>query len=275
MLPATFRYSQSSLQDFVDCPRRFQLRYVESQAWPGVQSEPLLDHERHLERGTAFHRLVERHQLGMDAEVLGVGIDDPELLAWWRAYLDFGFLHDLQGRRYPEYALSAWLGSVVLAATFDLLVVVPGERVVIFDWKTYAHSPGRGWLASRLQSRVYPYVVCVGGERLFGGVIRPENVMMVYWFAGAPGDPFFLEYGAAQFERDRAYLVDLVTRVDRGFGEVWPLTEDRERCRFCEYRSLCGRGVVAGGYRELEGVLGDVPVEPSFLGLVDVEESGF
>jgi hypothetical protein len=250
MLPATFRFSQSSLQDFVDCPRRFQLRYVESQAWPGVQSEPLLDHERHLERGTAFHRLVERHQLGMDAEVLGSGIGDPELLAWWRAYLDFGFLHDLRGRRYPEYTLSAWLGDALLAATFDLLVVVLGERVVIFDWKTYARSPGREWLVSRLQTRVYPYVVCVGVHRR---VDSAGAGWMAYWFAGAPGDPFFVEYGAAEFERDRAYLVDLVARVDRGFGGVWPLTEDQRRCRFCEYRSLCGRGVGAGGYLELEG----------------------
>lgn len=27
-LPGSFHFTQSSLQDYLDCPRRFQLRYV-------------------------------------------------------------------------------------------------------------------------------------------------------------------------------------------------------------------------------------------------------
>ena len=40
-----FRFSQGSLQDYVDCQRRFQLRYVVNQSWPDVQAEPLMELE--------------------------------------------------------------------------------------------------------------------------------------------------------------------------------------------------------------------------------------
>jgi hypothetical protein len=56
---------------------------------------------------------------------------------------------------------------------------------------------------------------------------------------------------------------------------VWPLTVDEARCGFCEYRSLCGRGELAGvsdGSMYVVNIAGGGGV---FLGLVDVEELGF
>ncbi len=278
MLPVTFRFNQGNLQDLVDCPRRFQLRHVQAQAWPAVQAEPLLEHERHIERGAEFHRLVERHQLGMEAAVLAANIHDPDLLAWWRAYLDFDFLHALAGRRYAEYTLSTRLAGITLTATFDLLVVVPGERVIIFDWKTYSRAPERRWLESRLQTRVYPYVVAAAGAGLFGGLLAPERVLMVYWVSGAPSEPVFFEYDAVRYEQDRAYLSALLAETGAlSSDEVWPLTVDATRCRFCGYRSLCGRGVAAEDGSLEDFGLYDINSarQGVVLGLEDVEEIGF
>lgn len=268
MLPNNFQFSQSSLQDYADCPRRFQLRYVEGQAWPAVQAEPLLEHERHMERGARFHRLVERHQLGVDAELLVASIDDPDLLGWWQAYLGYDDLHKLEGRRYPEFTLSAEVAGVRLLAKYDLLVVVPGERIVVIDWKTYRKTPSREWFVSRLQTRVYPYLVARSGSRLFGGDLRPDQISMVYWVAG---DPVILEYSAAQFSVDQIYLAGLVSEIVGADGaREWLLTSDESRCRFCEYRSLCGRGEVVGLVDEWLEV-GSVEL----VSLGDVEEVGF
>lgn len=266
MLPKNFQFSQSNLQDYVDCQRRFQLRYIEGQAWPAVQAEPLLEHERHMEHGARFHRLVERHQLGVDAVLLESSITDPDLVVWWRAYLNFEFLHKLAGRRYPEFALSAEIAGFRLQAKYDLLLVVPGERVVIFDWKTYRKMPSREWFLSRLQTRVYPYLVVRSGARLFGGELNPDQVSMVYWVVGSP---VILDYSVAQYGADQVYLSGLVSEV-YDLDRVWELTSDLSRCRFCEYRSLCGRGDVAGSVDEW--------VEIAFESMVllgDVEEVGF
>ncbi len=38
-LPSDFQFSQSSLQDYVDCPWRFYLRYIRQLAWPAIVAE--------------------------------------------------------------------------------------------------------------------------------------------------------------------------------------------------------------------------------------------
>ena len=38
-----FHFSQNNLQDFVDCPRRFELLHVLHLPWPAIQSEPVLE----------------------------------------------------------------------------------------------------------------------------------------------------------------------------------------------------------------------------------------
>lgn len=271
MLPSTFRFNQSNLQDYVDCPRRFQLRYIKSQAWPAASAEPLLEYERHLERGTRFHRLIERHQLGIDTETLTASItDDPQLTDWWQRYLEFDFLHELTGQRYPEMTLSATLGSARLTATFDLLVVNPGETMFIFDWKTYARPPARTWLTARLQTRVYPYIITRGGSTLFGDDLKPDHVTMIYWIVSA-SEPVVFDYDHSVFERDQAYLLNISRQILDSDPEIaWPLTTDESRCRFCVYRSFCGRGDIAGAFEELYDEVPELE-----LGLSDVEEVGF
>jgi hypothetical protein len=277
MLPATFRFSQGSLQDFVDCPRRFQLRYVQSQVWPAVVAEPVFEVERHLDRGVRFHRLIQRHQLGVDEKVLGDSVrDDPELLAWWERYLAFDFLHGLGGRRFPEVSLSVSLGVARLVAVFDLLVVSSDRRIYIFDWKTYSRFPGRDWLRLRLQTRVYPLVCVLAGSALLGVDVVSENVSLVYWVVSA-SDPVVFSYDEGLFEEDRLFLSGLVGRVLRMAGDVWPLTRDHSRCKFCEYRSLCERGGVVGdllvGSNEFDNISGGVG-GLSWLGGVDLAGFG-
>jgi hypothetical protein len=51
-----FQFSQSSLQDYVECSRRFELRYIERLRWPALQSEPVLEQERHMQQGQRFHQ---------------------------------------------------------------------------------------------------------------------------------------------------------------------------------------------------------------------------
>ena len=245
-LPADFVFSQDSLQDLVDCRRRFQLKHVVRLAWPAVEAEPVLEHELHMQMGAAFHRLVHQHVSGLPADRLATSIGDEELRLWWTNYLE----HQPAGlpeTRNSELVLTAPLGGRRLVARYDLVASEAGGRMVIVDWKTSRRKPKRGTLAERLQTRVYPYLLVRAGAHLNGGeALLPEQVVMVYWYSEFPDEPEVFEYDGAQFESDGAYLAGLAVEVDQLPEGDQPLTDNRNQCRYCVYRSLCERGVGAG-----------------------------
>jgi len=254
LLPTPF--NQASLQDYTDCPRRFQLRYVERVDWPAHEAEPALENERHMQQGMAFHRLAHQHALGIPEEPLSRTVTDIDLRRWWHNYLTRG-PENLPSSRHPEIVLSAPLGDYRgdslryrLVAKFDLIAVDVGQRAVIVDWKTSRKRSRRKWLAGRLQTKVYPYMLVRAGAHLNGEQpLAPEQVEMVYWFAEYPDEPAHFPYDTAQYEDDEAYLTSLVEQIA---NPPYPRTTDERRCRYCRYRSLCQRGVRAGPFDEME-----------------------
>jgi len=255
-LPNDFQFSQASLQDYVDCPRRFQLRYLLRVDWPAIEAEPALESERHLQQGNAFHRLVHQHTLGIPEERLLDAVADEDLRRWWYNYLTLPPA-DLPATRYPEVVLSAPLGGYRLVAKYDLVAVDAGQRIKIVDWKTYRKRPRRKWLVERLQTRVYPYLLVQAGAHLNADrPLQPEQVEMIYWYAKFPETPERFRYDAAQFEADGVYLASLVEEIEgevERLGEAdFPLTFHERRCDYCPYRSLCRRGAQAGAIEEIE-----------------------
>jgi hypothetical protein len=260
-LPADFQFSQASLQDYVECRRRFQLRYLLQLAWPAPEAEPVEEHEQHMQDGETFHRLVHQHRLGIPTWKL-TPQDEGPLADWWRAYL--ASPPDLPPRQYPERTLTIPLGDHRVVAKLDLLAVEPGRRAVIVDWKTGQRRQPRSYLESRLQTRVYRYALALAGAQLNDGApIPPEQIRMVYWFAVDPEHPETLLYDEAQMEADGRYLAGLIADIARAAeADDFPKTEDVKRCRFCSYRSLCARGVEAGRLDEADAE--DVDEEPDF-----------
>jgi CRISPR/Cas system-associated exonuclease Cas4 (RecB family) len=243
------------LQDYANCPRRFQLRYLLRQPWPAAPSEPLDEYERLIERGQRFHQLVQRHSLGLSQDELGKTIDDPDLLRWWNNYLATPPPGLPGAVRRAEVTLSTPLpdSSARLMARYDLLALEPGQAAVIVDWKTNQKRPPSDTLAARLQTRVYRYVLVEAGAQLNGGQdLLPEQVRMIYWFAQHPTQPAVLPYSAAQHAEDAAHLADLVARIAAHTEREWPLTPNERHCRFCTYRSLCERGVLPGPLAEFD-----------------------
>lgn len=256
-LPPNFVFSQSSLQDFDDCPRRFELRYLLRLAWPAVQSEPQQAQERDLRLGQRFHRLVHQRLLGVPVERLEAGLDDPDLLAWQRNFEQFVVQAGLElrpagrrGRYYPEAALTAPLAGQRLVAQYDLIVVGEAGRLTIYDWKTHHHRPRRAWLEKRLQTQIYRYLLVCAGQGFLPQAVAAPTVEMIYWFAAYPDQPERFDYPPARFEQDQADLTRRIEQVCRlaalppepGLGGRFPQTETAERCAYCRYRSLCDRG---------------------------------
>jgi CRISPR/Cas system-associated exonuclease Cas4 (RecB family) len=273
-LPTDFQFSQSSLQDYVDCPRRFYLLHVRRLAWPAVEAEPPLENERYLQKGEAFHRLVHQQVLGLPPERLSSTITDEELRLWWHNYLESG-PSDLPTARYPEVILSAPVSGHRLLAKYDLAAIDPGQRAVIVEWKTFRKRPQREWLSMRLQTKVYPYLLVRAGSNLNSDQsLQPQQVEMLYWFANFPAQPERFSYDATQYEADEVYLTSLIDKI-KGLGEEdFPLTTEERRCRYCPYRSLCERGVKAGAFDKAEDELewgDDLDIIPDFEQIAEIE----
>jgi hypothetical protein len=264
-LPDDFVFSQSSLQDYVDCPRRFELRYLLNQRWPAPEVDDMLAFERRMEQGERFHHLVHQHLAGIAPDRLTKRLTDADVRKWFDAYLKNG-LDDLPASRNglrPEMTLTVPLGDFMLLAKFDLLAVEPGGRAVIVDWKTGTHIPQAERLAKRLQTIVYRYVLAAGGDGLNGGQrIPPERIEMVYWYAGHEGATRRFPYSAEQFAADEAYLLGLVDEINT--RPDFPLTPDESRCRFCVYRSLNNRGEQAGSIAEWDEFDSETPDDADF-----------
>ncbi len=246
--------SQSSLQDYMDCARRFQLRYVNRLAYPAIESEPALENEQHQREGEFFHRLAQQYLIGIPSEQVSRLANTPNLQRWWENFSnakDLLGLENLTGL-YPEATLSAPLGNFRLLAKYDL-IALKENKAVIYDWKTYRKRPRNEWLAARMQTRVYRALLVHAGAHFNGGTpFEPEQIEMVYWFAEYPNDPARFAYTSAQYKRDWDLLLKLADEIHNALRQaqddasLYPLTDDATRCLYCPYRSYCERGVRAG-----------------------------
>ncbi|PJH75246.1 MAG: PD-(D/E)XK nuclease family protein [Anaerolineae bacterium CG_4_9_14_0_8_um_filter_58_9] len=270
-IESPFTFSQSSLQDYADCPRRFQLRYIEQLAWPAVETEPALENERRQQEGLLFHRLAQQHLIGLPAEKLARLANTPDLNRWWDNYLasDLRGLKDLGGL-YPELTLSAPLGEHRLLAKYDLIAVQSDKKAFIYDWKTYRKRPRDEWMAARLQTRVYRALLIQAGAHLNKQTrFQPEQIEMIYWYADFPAEPARFPYTAAQYKRDWDTLTGLIAEI--AARRNFPLTADEEKCAYCPYRSYCERGAEAGILEEMGEETELESIEVNFEQIQEIE----
>jgi CRISPR/Cas system-associated exonuclease Cas4 (RecB family) len=262
--------SQSSLQDYVDCPRRLQLRYIEQLSYPASESEPALENEKHQQEGEYFHRLVQQHLIGIPEDKLTRLANTPNLSRWWSNFISDTSLKELNQAlvRYAEASLSSPLGKFRLVAKYDLIVLI-GDKIIVYDWKTYRKRPKNEWLASRWQTRVYCALLAQAGAHLLnnGKSVASEQIEMNYWFSEFPSDPAHFQYSAAQFKRDWVWLEKLADEIAN--ASSFPQTEDRQKCSYCPYRSYCDRGIRAGDLADAEG-----EVEAEELFDINLEQIG-
>ena len=244
--------SQSSLQDYQDCPRRFELRYLQQLIYPAVETEPAIENEKHQQEGEYFHRLVQQHLIGIPAEQISKLANTPNLQRWWENYIsaqDLTSLRELP-RLYTETTLSAPLGKLRLVAKYDL-IAVNENKVTIYDWKTYRKRPKNEWLHSRWQTRIYRALLVQAGAHLNSGKsFAPEQIEMIYWFADFPNEPARFVYKADQFKRDWDALTKIADEIKT--ASHFPLTDDVSKCSYCPYRSYCNRGIRAGDAADAE-----------------------
>lgn len=266
---SNFHYSQASLQDYNDCQRRFYFRYVRNLTWPAIETEPVLQNERFIQQGNAFHRLVHQYLLGIPIPLLDQQANQApggdELQTWWHNFQKYKPVEvdlNTSGQRLPEYSLIFALEGFRIIVRYDLLVLLPAGEVIIYDWKTTRQHPGASrpradWLKSRWQTRLYPLALVEAGQTIVPNIqFKPEQITMVYWYASYPEQPEIIPYNSEKYQTDRQEIIQIIQDIEKlaqsGDEKAFPLTRNEKHCKFCVYRSLCNRGIRAGGWMEAE-----------------------
>lgn len=255
ILPQDFDFTQGKLQDYVDCPYRFYLRYILRTKWPALVVDDALEFERRSQAGARFHRLIQQYLLGISETRINELADEdpnPDLQTWWEGFLTF-VPPWLDGQPYVETTLTTSLAGQRLVAKYDLILATDDRTLTIFDWKTSEKLPRVDWLLGRVQTQLYRLVLTDASSLIFDGQpVDPECITMNYWFAPQPGTPVTLPYSRTTYQRDQAHLARIIKEICVSEPESFHRTSDLKQCRYCVYRSHCDRGVEAGDLTEFD-----------------------
>ncbi len=249
-----FRFSSQSLQDYVECQRRFALRYIQKLDWPAEESSPYLAFEQFRQNGNQFHTCSDQYFHHVAPQAIEKQILDDDLRLWWGNFLQFIATKDFNFST-SEILFQTSLNERVLIAKFDLLVMQTNGNFTIYDWKTIAgrKKPKRNTLAEKMQTHIYPYVLCKSTNLIDRQpAIQPSQVELIYWFPQFPDQPESFPYSSIQMQADEKTITALMNEICQKATDDFPKTEDESRCRFCVYRSYCGRGKQAANIFEGE-----------------------
>jgi RecB family exonuclease len=248
-LPEDFFFSQSNLQDYVDCPYRFYLRHFLKVKWPALLVDDALTYERRAQTGARFHQFIQQYLLGIpESRISELVAADPaaEISLWWENFLQT-ISPQIEGKKFVETVLTASLNGHFLLGKFDLILVKPNKKIEIYDWKTSHKTPRRDWLMNRIQTRLYRLLLSEASTELTGEqLVDPDQVNMVYWFANQSQSPIALPYSKQAYAADYAYITKLTQEISDREEAQFFRTEDLMKCRYCVYRSHCDRGTQAG-----------------------------
>jgi CRISPR/Cas system-associated exonuclease Cas4 (RecB family) len=246
-------YSASMLQDYVDCQRRFELKYIRKQSWPSIPIEPVLEMEELIAHGRQFHFLAHQLFAGVPQSSIKNAITDATLREWFDRFVIF---YDQQSwkQNLSELQITSHLNHHRLIAVYDLIVETNDGKIAIYDWKTSLHPPKKEFLKSKMQSLIYPFILFENMQSLFPSSANSDLsvISMTYWYPAFPETLISFEYDLETHQHNRDLLQNLLEEIHERMQTMqFHKTDNLRMCKYCQYRSLCDRGISAGTTNEL------------------------
>lgn len=252
-LADNFIFSANNLQDYMDCPRRFELKYLLKQNWPAVTSQPVLEMENRILIGNRFHLLAYQYLSGIPGDTLIETIDDPDLGRWFSHFLKYVDQY-LNFQYFSEFSVIMPFEGFRLKGVFDFISLMDINKLRICDWKTTSRIPKKEIYLETVQSTLYPFLAYETRMKIFPQVsmLRHQDLSMEYWFPGFPENTISWGHSATIHTKSRAILSSLISEISQKEPGDFEKTSNDKRCMFCQYRSLCERGIQAGSSNDSE-----------------------
>lgn len=262
-------YSAKSIQDFLDCPRRFELKYLLQQSWPAPITQPVLQFEHHVKLGNEFHHLVHQYLSGIQLDLIKNNSSSDEVILWIQEFQTF-FSQFKISQHFSELPLVMPFEGVYFNAVIDFVGLEMNGGILIADWKTSAFPQNKNRLIHSIQSILYPFIVFECRKGLFPDWHgNPDDIEMLYWFADHPGNVITIKYSQAQHNDNRIYLHDMIEKIQAKSPRNFKKTDELKKCAYCQYRSLCERKIEIGDIKGMDDEI-DIDILSSEM---DFEES--
>ena len=274
-LADNFIFSANNLQDYLECPRRFELRYILKQNWPAITSQPVLEKENRISLGNRFHLLTHQYLSGISGETLKNTMDDPELGIWFKHFQEYIDQY-LNFQYFSEFSVIMPFEGFRLMAVFDFISLMDTNKIRIGDWKTTSRLPKKEIYLQNVQSTLYPFLAYETRLNIFPqtSMSQHQDLSMEYWFPGFPENTIAWEFSSSIHANSRAMLSSLVSEISQlGSGDFEKTSNDK-RCALCQYRSLCERGILAGSSEDA-GNETEINWESDDLDFDQIEEIAF
>lgn len=237
----SFYYSQNALSTYTSCQLKFRRRYIDGLYWPRPTNDQ-------IELGQNFHILCERYF------TIGQYRCDKELHRWMELLSQFRPM-TAEFTFLPEQELRYNADGLRLVAKYDLLAFSAEEQVIIYDWKTEERQMRRPYAERIFQTVVYRFLLAKAGSSYWKRLIKPSDIVMIYWNPRFPDAPITLGYSNRQYKHDENQICQLIAEIEsKHEDDFWPTTEEMV-CRRCEYAPLCRKDTTAVPvYREEEDI---------------------
>jgi hypothetical protein len=254
----SLRLSQSSLDLWATCPRKFQHIYIDQLA------TYTLPEERSRQRlGSQFHALVQQWQLGLPVEPLAEG--DRPLQRWLDTFIQAApeiFGGDSGTTQLSEHTRTLEFDGALVTVVYDLLILGQTQAQIL-DWKTYARPRDPQPLLHNWQTRLYLFVL------VETSAYSPEQIAMVYWFFpstedAAKAQTLSIAYSHEQHEQTRRSLHQVLAEL----GQQWAAYQQGQPlpqvpwpsplCQDCSFARRCDRAIK--------------PPPPSLANIADIPE---
>jgi hypothetical protein len=93
----------------------------------------------------------------------------------------------------------------------------------------------------------------LGASSFFqGNKFCADNLQMMYWYPNFPELSLVIPNDDKKHDKESIYLRGLVKEILVKDSNDFHLTDEVKKCKYCNYRSLCNRGVSAGKLNEME-----------------------
>lgn len=256
------QFSQTQIQDYLFCPRRYFLSHIQKITWPEPVSPSFEKIEESNRQGKAFHLFINRLIQGVSYKELISQVYETDLNQWLKNFKKYNPLPD-NAKIFSEIEISAIFAEILWIGYMDAVAFLP-DKIQIFDWKTSRRVGDPKVLLNSPQTRLYCFLMMQNHQNFlnFSGNISPDQIEMVYWYARFPSDPIHLQYSAELYDKDLVYFKDMAEKLCYDDRANYPQTLQQNNCRFCRFQTFCFK----------ETLLEDESLEDEFL---DSELFGF